>query len=68
MSNPLLVGLGVHRTINAVCIMDRQGQELVPRFVVDNNRPGTQTFTERMAQLLLEGDFDALHIAAEATG
>lgn len=40
MSNPLLVGIDVHRPINAVRAMDRPGQELVPRFVVDNNRPG----------------------------
>jgi transposase len=68
MSNPLLVGLDVHRTINAVCVMDRQGQELVPRFVVDNNRPGTQQLVQRLAQRMPEGDLDALHVGAEATG
>jgi hypothetical protein len=26
MSNPLLVGIDVHRTINAVCVVDGQGQ------------------------------------------
>jgi hypothetical protein len=68
MSNPLLVGIDVHRTINAVCVMDGQGQEVVPRFTVHNNRPGTQDFVHRMAQLMLDGRCDALHIAAEATG
>jgi transposase len=68
MSNPLLVGLDVHRTLNAVCVMDRQGQELVPRLVVDNNRPGTQQLVQRLAQLMPEGDLDALHVGAEATG
>jgi hypothetical protein len=68
MSNPLLVGIDVHRTINAVCVMDGQGQEVAPRFTVHNNRPGTHDFVHRMAQLMLDGGCDALHIAAEATG
>ena len=68
MSNPLLVGLNVHRTINAVCAMNGQGQELAPRFMVDNNRPGTQEFVQRLAQLRRDGEHDAIHIAAEATG
>jgi len=44
MSNPLLVGVDVHRKSNTVCLMDRQGREIAPRFTVDNNRPGTETF------------------------
>jgi len=68
MSNPLLVGVDVHRKSNTVCLMDRQGQELGPRFTVDNNRPGTEAFIQRVAQQVVAGNFDAIYIAAEATG
>jgi len=68
MSNPLLAGVDVHRKTNTVCVMDGQGRELAPRLSLENNRPGTQAWVQQMAQLVREGDFDALHIAAEATG
>ena len=68
MSNPLLVGVDVHRKTNAVCVMDGQGQELIPRFTMDNNHPGTEAFVQQMAQLMLDGDFDVLRVAGEATG
>jgi hypothetical protein len=68
MSKPLLVGVDVHRKTNTVCVMDSQGQELVPRFTMDNNRPGTEAFVQQMAHLVLEGNFDAIQVAAEATG
>lgn len=67
MSNLLLVGVDVHRKTNTVCVMDSQGQEIVPRFTVDNNRPGTETFVQQVAQLVLEGHFDTIQVAAEAT-
>jgi len=68
MSNPLLVGVDVHRKTNTVCLMDSQGREVAARFTVDNNRPGTQTFIQRVAQQVIAGNFDAIEIAAEATG
>lgn len=68
MSNPLLVGVDVHRKTNTVCLMDGQGREAGSRFTVDNNRPGTQTFIQKVAQQVIAGDFDAIEIAAEATG
>jgi transposase len=68
MSKPLLVGVDPHRKTNTVCAMDRDGQEVGGRFTVDNNRPGTATFVEQVAQRAAEGHFDAIHIAAEATG
>ena len=68
MSNPLLVGVDVHRKTNTVCLMDSQGREVAPRFTVDNNRPGTETFIKRIAQQVVAGNFDAIEIAAEATG
>src|SRR5215831_8953475 len=68
MSNPLLVGIDVHRTTNTVCLMDRQGREVAPRFRVDNNRPGTDAFVGQVSQRVVTGDFDAIQIAAEATG
>ena len=68
MSNPLLVGIDVHRKTNTVCVMDSQGWEVAPRFTVDNNCPGTEAFVQQIARLALEGDFDAIQVAAEATG
>lgn len=68
MSHSLLVGVDVHRKTNTVCVMDDQGQELVTRFAMENNRPGTEAFVRHIAQLVLEGDFDAIQVAAEATG
>ena len=68
MSNPLLVGVDPHRKTNTVCTMDRSGQEVGPRFTVDNNRPGSAQFVRQIAQRVVDGDFDAIHIAAEATG
>jgi len=48
--------------------MDRQGREVTPRFSVDNNRPGTETFIQNVARQVVAGHFDAIYIAAEATG
>ena len=68
MSNPLLVGVDVHRKTNTFCLMNSQGREVAPRFTVDNNRPGTEAFIHQVAQQVVAGDFDAIRIAAEATG
>ena len=68
MSNTILVGIDVHRKTNTVCAMDSQGQELTDRFTVDNNLPGTHEFVEQLASIIADGDFDGIHIAAEATG
>jgi len=67
MSNPLLVGVDPHRKTNTVCTMDREGREVDERFTVQNNRPGTAAFVREIAQRAVDGDFDALHIATEAT-
>lgn len=68
MPHPLLVGVDVHRSTNTVCMMDSQGREVLPRFSVENNLPGSQAFIQRVAQQVVAGDFDAIRIAAEATG
>ena len=68
MSHSLLVGVDPHRKTNTVCMMDRDGQEVCDRFAVQNNRPGTVAFVREVAQRVVEGDFDAIHIATEATG
>ena len=68
MTNPLLVGVDVHRKTNTACGMNLQGQEVTPRFTLDNNRPGTQAFVQEVAKQVVEGNFDAIQIAAEATG
>ena len=67
MSNPLIVGVDVHRKANTACFMDTQGRELIPRFNFDNNRPGTETFVQHLTNLARTGTFDAVRIATEAT-
>jgi hypothetical protein len=66
--NPLIVGVDVHRKSHTVSLMDRQGQEVSRRFKIENNRPGAQDFVQQVAQQVVAGDFDAIAIAAEATG
>jgi transposase len=68
MPNPLLVGVDVHRQTNTACLMDAAGQVLGPRLTIDNNRPGAEVFVRHLAQQVAAGDFDAIQIAAEATG
>jgi transposase len=68
MSNPLWVGVDPHRKTNTVCLMNQDGHEVGKRFTVQNNRPGTAAFVREVAQRVVEGDFDAIHIANEATG
>ena len=67
MSNPLIVGVDVHRKANAASFMDDQGHELAPRLAFDNNRPGTEAFAQHLADLASNGNFDAIQIAVEAT-
>ncbi len=68
MSNRLLVGVDVHRQTNTVCLMDQAGRLLGPRRTIDNNRPGAELLVQQLAQKMAQGDFDAIQIAAEATG
>jgi transposase len=68
MSNPLLVGVDVHRQTNTVCLMDQAGQLLGPRRTIDNNRLGADVLVQQLAQQMQSGDFDTIQIAAEATG
>ena len=68
MTNPLLVGLDVHRQSHTACMMDSQGQEITPRFAVPNNQPGAEAFVQRVTQHMQAGHFDCIQIAAEATG
>jgi transposase len=49
-------------------MMDQDGDEVGQHFTVQNNRPGTELFVREVAQRVVEGDFDAIHIANEATG
>jgi transposase len=68
MTNPLIVGVDVHRKTNTFCLMDTSGEEVLSGFTLDNNRPGTQTFIRRVTELMEAGGFTELQIAAEATG
>jgi len=68
MENLLLVGVDVHRKTNTFCLMDASGAEVLPRFTLDNNRPGTQAFIRRVTELMEADGFTELQVAAEATG
>jgi transposase len=66
--NPLIVGVDVHRKSHTVSLMDKQGREVRTHFKIDNNQPGARDFVQQVAQQVVAGDFDAIEIAAEATG
>lgn len=68
MTNLLVVGVDVHRKNNVVSLMDQQGQQVTKGFRVENNRPGCVDFVQRVAQQVVQGEFDAIQIGAEATG
>jgi hypothetical protein len=68
MSNPLPLGVDVHRQTNTVCLMDLAGHVLGRRHTIDNNRPGAALLVDHLAQQMAQGDFDTIQIAAEATG
>jgi len=68
MTNPLIVGVDVHRKSNTFCLMDAGGGEVLSRFTLDNNRPGTQAFIRRVTELMEASGFTELQVAAEATG
>ncbi len=68
MTNPLLVGVDIHRKTNTFCWMDASGEEVRPRISLDNNRPGTQTFINQVTEQMEAGGFTELQVAAEATG
>jgi transposase len=68
MSNPLVVGIDVHRKTHTVALMEQSGREVVPRFTVDNNRPGAATLAQKLQATVQQSGYDAIHVAAEATG
>src|ERR671916_1023220 len=68
MANPVVIGVDPHPATNTSAFMDAQGHELAPRCTLPNNRPGTEAFVQQVAHLVAAGDFDAIHIATEATG
>ena len=65
---PLIAGVDVHRKTNTYCLMTEAGREVVPRFTLDNNRPGTQALIQKVRQVMETDGFTELRLAAEATG
>ncbi len=68
MGNPLVIGVDPHPATNTSAFMDAHGRELMRRCTLPNNRPGTEAFVQHIVHLTADGDFDAIHIATEATG
>jgi transposase len=68
MPNPLLVGIDVHRKTNAVCVMDNMGALLDEHLIVDNTPAGADSLADALDALAARGEYDAVRIAAEATG
>jgi transposase len=67
-SHSLIAGVDVHRKTNTYCLMTQEGREVVPRFTLNNNRPGTQVLIEKVRQIMETDGFTELRLAAEATG
>lgn len=68
MHHPLLVGVDVHRRQQVVCLLDTRGQEPGPRQQIPNNKPGTETLVQQLAQIMETAEFDGIQVGAEATG
>ena len=68
MSNPLVVGIDVHRVKNVVVVMDQNGRVVKPSFSVHNNRPGTSLLATKLHTIAQENGFDVIQIGVEATG
>lgn len=68
MSKRLQVGLDIHQKHNHVCLMTNDGQMVNPHQRFDNNWPGFQQLLEMLVNVLMEGQFEGLDIAGEATG
>lgn len=68
LNQTLIVGADVHRKTNTYCLMTQEGREVVPRFTLGNNRPGTQALLEKVRQVMETDGFTELRLAAEATG
>jgi len=67
-SNPLLVGVDVHRRKHVAHLMDQQGNSLSSAIPIENNRPGSEQFAQALAEQMRSGNFDRLQLAAEASG
>lgn len=67
MTNPLFVGVDIHRKNNVYCWMNVNGREVRPRTSLENNQPGTQAFIQQVAEIMVTDGFDELRVAAEAT-
>jgi transposase len=68
MNKNLIVGVDPHRKRNVMQLMDSQGELLGSPLRVDNNRPGTATFIDHLAEQMAGDEYEAIHIASEATG
>lgn len=68
MKRPLFLGVDVHRKTNTYCVMDLSGVEVVPRFTLENNRPGTVRLIQKVREIMQADGFSELRVAAEATG
>ena len=66
-TDDLLVGVDVHRQTNVVQVMNGAGDILTKPQRLTNNRPGTAALSQQLAELAQTGDYDRIHIAAEAT-
>lgn len=68
MKHPLFLGVDVHRKTNTYWVMDLNGVEVVPRFTLENNRPGTVRLIQKVSEIMQADGFSELRAAAEATG
>lgn len=68
MTNPLIMGVDVHRKSNTVSFMDASGVEVRSCLTLDNNLPGTRAFVKLVTELMESDGFSELQVAAEATG
>jgi transposase len=68
MPDPLLVGIDVHHKTQSVCVMNAMGAIIDDKLTVNNTPAGAEALAGYLHALASGGGYDAIHIAAEATG
>ncbi|MFQ5874968.1 MAG: transposase [Dehalococcoidia bacterium] len=68
MSKRLKAGLDIHQRLNHVHLQDQDGQLVKPYQSFDNNWSGFQAFLKMLVSVVVEGGFEGVDIAGEASG
>ena len=63
----LIIGVDVHQRRNVTYVMAGNGQPVTKPRRFANNASGTDSLAHQLADLAEQGEFESIHLAAEAT-